>query len=684
MAIVALKIWRTPQFPYFSAVVWWSISGFVISWILSLILRRLAQARWSPARMDGATSWLIAIELGILLLVVPAFLLAKGTPNDEITGWVWPLVNKRWLLALYNIAIATFVVFPLAIARWRCREPLNRTVSPAEQLSDKRGWLAALGCIAILATCWYLAGPPWHLDRLHRSIEWHEQVHFGALQAIAKGYLAYTGPAATAYGPGALEVTYKLMRSAGSFDLIAFRSAWLAQHFMAVLAVGLVAWWFLGTLPAFAVIVLALAYSPLQFFYTLDNGTMSGFFGWANALRYGAPLLVIPAIAGCGPSKRETPAIVLLGAVWGVGAWLAQDSLTTTATAAILLLAVLVLTETLALRPALAILRNLTIGFACAAAGVLGYYAWHRSAAEFLEVFFAFPHAITAGLGDAWWPPQEARNLDRISYYLTLPFLVACCVCALWRFPDLEPVRPLDARRRRFLAFVCVQLVCYQSVLFWSDSSHLTSTMIALPFVLVLGILDLPQWLANSVRGRLLVRAGFVALALAVYPLLVRVTDPAPILRAARRFQVDGPAPRTQDAVVDRTGPLSANEPLFIGGDEVSVGEFQHFASDLRMLIGDRKTYCLRVDWIAGGLFAFLADLTPAPHPPAGDLLSFNDGVHARVADDIRVHPADYEAFIGPSLTGFEAQAFLQSHPDAVSLERTLGKLTVHILLSHQ
>jgi hypothetical protein len=633
---------------------------------------------------DGATSWLIAIELGILLLPVAALLLAKGTPEDEITGWLWPLVNKRWLLALYNIAIATLVVFPLAIARWRRREGFEPTVPRTVHLSQRRGWGAALGCVAILATCWYLAGPPWHLERLHRSIEWHEQVHFGALQAISKGYLPYTGPAATAYGPGALEITYKLMRMAGSFDLVAFRSAWLTQHFLAVLAVGLVAWWWLGTLPAFAAIVLALAYSPLQFFYTLDDGTLTGFFGWANALRYCAPLIVIPAIAAGEPKHTGTPAIVLLGALWGFGAWLAQDNLTTTAFAVALVLTVLVLTETLALRRAIWLFRNLTIGFAGIAGGVLAYYAWHRSAGAFLEVFFAFPRAITVGLGDAWWPPQEATNLDRISYYLTLPFLVACSVCALWRFPGFEPVRPLDATRRRFLAFVCVQLVCYQSVLLWSDSSHLTSTMIALPFVLILGILDLPQWLASSARGRLMVRAGFIAVALAVYPSVLRVTDVTSLLRPVHRFRTNMSTPRAHEVVMDRVRPLTADEPLFIGGDAVSVNEFQHFASELHRLVGDRKAYCVRVDWIAGGLFAFLADLTPAPHPPAGDLLSINDSVRARVADDIRAHPEDYGAFIGPSLTGVEARAFLQSHPGAVSLERTLGKLTVHVLLSHQ
>ncbi len=61
-----------------------------------------------------------------------------------------------------------------------------------------------------------------------------------------------------------------------------------------------------------------------------------------------------------------------------------------------------------------------------------------------------------------------------------------------------------------------------------------------------------------------------------------------------------------------------------------------------------------------------------------------NDSIKTQVAEHIRTHPEDYEAFLGPSLTDPEAVAFLQSHPGAVTLQRTLGKSTVYILLSHQ
>ena len=203
--------------------------------------------------------------------------------------------------------------------------------------------------------------------------------------------------------PHALALTYGLMKIAASFDLVAFRNAWLAQHFLAVLAIGFVAWWWLGAVRAVGVMILALAYSPLRFFYTIDDGTLTGFFGWANALRYCAPLIVLPAVAAATSGRRRL-AVILLGAVWGIGAWYSQDSLTTTPTAVVLLLMLLVLTHTIPVRRAIEVLADLAIGFAGIVGAVLVFYGAHRSAGAFLDVYFAFPRAIAVGLGDAWWP----------------------------------------------------------------------------------------------------------------------------------------------------------------------------------------------------------------------------------------------------------------------------------------
>jgi hypothetical protein len=203
--------------------------------------------------------------------------------------------------------------------------------------------------------------------------------------------------------------------------------------------------------------------------------------------------------------------------------------------------------------------------------------------------------------------------------------------------------------------------------------------------VLVLAILELPRWLASGVVTRWTVRVAFVALALIVYPTLIEATDVSRLLLPVHRFQAFA-SPRALDsdgrASSERIRPFLPDEPLFLGGDAVSAGEFRDFAEEIRAVVGARKTYVERIGWIAGGLIAFAADLTPAPHPPGGDLLTINDSVRIRIAEHIQAHPADYEALISPSLETPEAQAFVQSHPDLVSLKRIVGPSTVNILLS--
>jgi len=693
IALVSVKLWRTPHFAYAPTVVMWALSTFGASLVCRVLLRRASRSSPKVVNARGLTSWLLAIELGLIMLPVPVLLLVKSVPEEDMTGWLWPLVNKRWLLALYNLSIATFLLLPVAIEHWRSRACADADISAAileRPVAPVHRVTAIGGALVMFAWCWFVAGMPWHLERHHRSIEWHEQMHFGALQAISKGYLPAVGPAATPYGPGSQVLTYSLAKLMGPLDLVSIRQAWVAQHLIAVLLVGLAAWWWLGIVPALAVMCLAIAYSPLAFFYTLADGTYTGFFGWANPLRYLAPLIVVPAVARAAMQDSKGAMFGLLGGIWGIGAWLAQESLTTTTTAVALVLMLLCLTRTVPAPRAVRIARNLVIGFACVVIPVIGYYAAHGAARMLLQAYFAYPRAVAAGFGNDWWPPQDVASPARLSYYLTLPFLIGCAIPTLWRLPEVRLVTPLDERRTRFLAFVCVQLVCYQTALLRSDSTHLMNAMIALPFVLVLGFIDLPRWVGQSI-GRWQVRIAFVLIAAIVYPGVWLTADLHALRAPLRRFQAISPAAeagRERAAVsFSRTRPLAPDEPIFLGDPALSVREFDTFASDLRAVIGARKTYVVRLgsiagSWIAGGLIEFVADLTPAPHPLGGDLFTFNDQVRSHIADHIAAHPSDYEAFIGPSWTDPEARAFLESHAGAVKLEERLGDSTVCILLS--
>jgi hypothetical protein len=689
VGLVSVKVWRQPSFPFFAAVLGWAIAAVVVAVLVTWV---------RPAASIGASaavSWIVALQLGVLLLVIPLLLLTVSMPEDNIPGWLFPVLNKRWLIALYDLAIVTFLVFPVAVERWRTEEHAPKaepnqpsTVRPATRWR----WVSrVIGTIGIVAVVWYFAGPPWNLHRHHRVIDWHEQLHLGSLQAISKGYLPYIGPASTVYGPGSQILTYAVMTLSDQFDIVSFRTSFAVFDLAALLILGIAACWWLGMLPAVAVVLLAFTYSPMAFYYTISDGTFAGFYGWANPLRYLAPLLVVPSLArvACWSTRaRDAPWLVLLGIVWGIGAWIAQENLSMTVVAGGLLLTLLWLTRAISLRRAIRSLCYLVIGFGFVAIPIVLYYAFHGTAGEFLRNYFLNPRAVAMGYSNTWWPAQDALLPERYSYYFTPPFLIALAGCTLWRLRPLGLVSPLDFRRIRFLAFVCIQLICYQTSLFRSDNTHLRNTMIALPFVLVLGFWDLPQWLAASGWGRSAVRGAFIVLVLAIYP-VVRL-QAWETMMTAPMFRFKAPPPSSASASMPdddrvafkRATRLLSDEPILAATSGLSVRSFLDFASELHDTIGPRKTYIAAVGSVYTGLLYFMADLTPAPYPLELETMVINRNMRDLVIDHMRAHPEDYECFIGTSLSQAEAQVFLDGHPGALTLERNLGPTMLYVLLA--
>jgi hypothetical protein len=592
-------------------------------------------------------------------------------------------------VALSLLVIGTVVIFPVACEWW-----LSAPIAPARDLPSRqrepvgRSWRSTIGgFVAVVVLAWLFAGPPWHLDRHHREVDSHEQAHLGALQAMSKGYLPYIGPASTQYGPGSQALLYAAMRQTGHFDIVSFRTAWAALNFGALLIVACAAFFWVDFWPAVAVVGLAVTYSPLAFFSTAPDGTLRGFYGWANALRYIAPLIVVPSLvraAGADPGQRPLTSrwVIPLGVVWGLGSWAAQENLSSTALSAGLLLMVLMFTRNVRMMTALRIGRDMAIGFALVATPILLYYARHDAAGAFVANYFSVPRAVAAGFQNTWWPAGEPGTR---TFYALLPFVLALAVATLWRLPSLTLCAPLDPDRARFFAFLAVQLVCYQVALLRSDAAHLQNTTIALPFILVLGVNAVPRWLATPSLSRRTIRWGFVIAALAILPAGKLFQARAIVLTPVTRFLTHGAA-RPASAPDARAGyaratPLLTDEPLAIGYGTLTMREWLDFASEVHRIVGSRTTFVADIGEMWTGSLYFFADLTPAPFPLDRDTMTINDVLQARVVEHIRTHPADYECFVGASIEA-EAQAFLDVHPGAERLERMLGPTQVHILLA--
>jgi hypothetical protein len=480
------------------------------------------------------------------------------------------------------------------------------------------------------------------------------------------------------------------MKTLRRFDIPAFRTGWAAFNFVAMLTFASVAYWWTGVLGTIAVVVLGVAYSPLAFYYTLADGTFGGFYGWANPLRYIGAIVVVPCLAQMPVSRRaavprrDTASGVALGSIWAVTAFFAQENLSSVLVAGGLILVLLWLTRTASGWNIVRLIRNVALGFSAVAIFVLAYYSWHGAAREFISNYFLVPRAVAAGYSNMWWPPQDAGRADVASYYFTFPFLIAIAICTIWRAPGC--LQPLDFNRRRLLSFVCVQLACFQTALFRSDASHVMNTLIALPFVLALGVVDVPRFLAAKWPARIVVGAVFVSLVLLIYPTL-RTSQWRPLIvapTAKLRAVAPSPLPVKYGSRVGfrRATRWLADEPLLADSSGLSMREFAEFTSDLHDLVGVRKTYVASLRRVWAGAVYFMADLVPAPFPLDRDTMTINQPLRDRVTDHIRSHPRDYECLISNSLSEQESEAFLATHAAAVITQRQLGSEPVYIILS--
>jgi hypothetical protein len=703
VVIVRQPLGIEPQFPYTPAFWAATVTAVIVAMAIRVVLRRRSAASPESAGVRAATSWLVALQLGILFLLVALIVATRSLPEDSISGWIFGFVNKRWLVASYSAAIVTILVLPVAVHRIR-----GQIVVPADSQARRsnpgeawRRWSkGAAGVMVVASLTWYFAGPPWHLERHHRAIDWHEQALLGSLQAVSKGYLPFIGPASTQYGPGSQLMMYATMQALGHFDIPAFRTAWAVFNLIGLFIVGCVAYYWIGILGALAVIPLALAYSPLAFYATYPDGTFGGYYGWANALRYSGTLIVVPALASVVSDDAEdkrrplAAAAVALGVVWGLSAWFAQENLSATAVAGGLVLVLLWLTRSATGSQTLRVIGSVALGFLCVAAPVLGYYAWHGALREFTYNYVLVPRAVAAGYSNLWWPDPTLP--ERATYYFAFPFLMAMAVCTIWRVPGIR-VEPLDFNRRRLLSFLCVQLACFQTVLLRSDTEHLINTLTALPFVLVLGIVDLPRFVASRWPARIAVGGVFLSLVLLIFPALRARQWDRLVLAPVAKLRPDDdllPLPIKYGSRVGfkRATRWLADEPTLTAGSGLSMREFLDFVSDLHDLVGPRKTYIggvasgcgmtIHSDCVWAGVVYFMADLVPAPYPLDRDTMTINDPLRRRVSEHIRTHGRDYECVITTSMATPESEAFLSAHPDATVVQRQLGRHSVFILLS--
>jgi len=471
------------------------------------------------------------------------------------------------------------------------------------------------------------------------------------------------------------------MKWSGHFDLLSYREAGAWIHLLTAFGICAAAVLFLEGWMVAPVVLLALAYSPLGFFYFLPSGSLEGFYGWANGFRYMGAMFFL---AGLPAAVRSRPAVsVALGAALGLFCFLSQENLSTAISGGGLLLALLWLTGTERAGTLARSLARAAAGFAVVWTPVLLFYATHGQLPAFLRSYLLFGAGVAHGVLNSWWLSPPDSPFYR-AYLYTGVLLVLIGVSTLCDVRQCRLRFGLDPRQTRLLAFVCAAAAAYPVSLFRSDSWHLRNTTVALPFVLLLTFCDLPRWTVATIWRRWVLRAVITGVALWVYPPIGELAAGAyaQVVRLPMsRFTAHAaePEPPSDPRIpFQRATKYLSDEPEVCEGS-IPVRPFLEDLSVLRDIVGTRKTMVAGFPSVFPALVTFLADLTPAPHFLAREMIMSD--MKEESLDYLKAHIAAYECLITDDLKDPETLAYLQAYPQAKMVRRSVGDEPYYILL---
>jgi hypothetical protein len=656
--------------------------GFGAAIILAIVLRRWGQRfteRWDPV---GFKAYTLSIQLGILLLAIPAYLSVDHSKSALIRWNYWGFLDKRWLVSLYGIGVVTFLLFPHLMAAI-----LNGISAPKIQQtppSSKRWLMVWVKVVLGAAMAWFYFGPPWHVEEYRGAVDYHEQVHLGPLQAIDKGYLPYVGPASTQYGPGSQLFLYARMKYTGKFTVPGFREANASLHFLAGLIFSILVFQLLKIWEAPWAILLATICSPLALLtFGSPTGNLVGFYGWTNALRYLGVLFiatVLPPILRLSNERAANYAAAATGAILGWFSWMSQENLAGGVEAVAGVLLLLSLTETGQPRAIVRVLWRVAAGCSIFWAPILIYYGYRGALGQFIANYILYPSFVPSGYTNTYWSSGTSDPLYP-AFLLSAPVVILLAVVTLCDVRSLRLRKNLAPRQCTMLAAIVVFSISFQSALFRSDASHLINTLIALPLVLCMGWSDVPQWLAGSLHWQWSIRLTFAVLVLSIYPLGQKFAHPYHWLVQPElaRFRSTQPAAAANDnRVAFRRAPLHWSDRTEVDAG-LKTQAFLEDMAELHDLIGNRKTLVADYPSVDRGFLYFMAELTPSPILVEG-LMVPNEHWEERAMAYFKNRATECGAVIALSPRQAECTIFLDAHPNAKIMNRSVDR-TPYVLM---
>jgi hypothetical protein len=425
-------------------------------------------------------------------------------PKDVIVQW--SIQDKRPLFFGY-IAVVGLVVFHAAMTRlFFAAAPVAVPValSPVPRLSRIAGGVL----IAVLAYGWLGASAlqgvvPADDGKLAVFYDLHSQMHLGAFEQIRQGALPYL-EARTQYGVGNQLLLYFLTQAI-DYSNHGFHAAVLLLDVVCIVGFFVMLQQMLGLGWAVAALVgWALWPSPADVVAIVA--------GWATLTRW----LAVPALAlllarlllAPGPVRRGLIGALAIGAIWGLGSFFSQESMSGGLVVFVVSLALYGPVSGLSSRT-LARFAALFVTGAAATYGLLvGFTIGFSHGLDVLRASLAQPNMVTAGVSNSVWSDDVGLllKLDVVNNWLfptfashgnltpvlqTYGFAVVIVVSMglLARFLSRRwPV--IDDRQRSFVinfAGVAVgAFALHAFTLLRSDVTHLAGSAFLLPLFLLM------------------------------------------------------------------------------------------------------------------------------------------------------------------------------------------------------
>jgi hypothetical protein len=523
------------------------------------------------------------------------------------------------------------------------------------------------------------------------SLGFQEDLYLGNLQAISTGAIPYIGPAANQYGPGAELFSYWFMRHLAPFSVVGFRESWAAIEWIGASLLFVVFFLAFGYLRGLiAALVSALIYPALQLMSFVPGGAYSGFFGWASPLRYAGAIsliLLLPAAVRRAPAWRGLVSAAVLGLLWGVLSYVAQENLLAGAVGAVVIAALLLLSGTSSLRSVISSLLAVLVGFVVSWLPVLVFYGIKGLLGRFIYLYFFVPRAVAQGYsnGPYGWPrpnlppvpAQVAISAPWAHMYYDVPFVLAVlALLAVLRFRPLRIAMEWSKDRILLVAVLVTTIVMYQGALLRSDADHLTGTLLVVPALVVMCATTLPRLLGGHRRatvilaGALIFIASLLLLPFHAYaPSSIGGQAAAPWLDRLRLAAQPVPD-RPSSLAVQRVGAGLADRPACCQRYSEPMSSFLQLANQIHSIVGTRTAYVASFQAGYPGIIYFAADLRPAPVPlDKSTMVLTRAQTRAFEAEFRRAVLPHTQALVTNHLNLGEVKAFLARYPHAVKIE---------------